>query len=80
MLISLLNLLELERDLSSSLPLPPVLEEGINILKANVVELSESDTLQQVLGVNVVSSTLLQSRPQDSPPATTCCNPCNLYM
>jgi hypothetical protein len=73
-------LLEPERDLPGSLPLHPVLEEGFSILEANVVELGESDALQQVLGVNVVSSTLLQSRPQDSPPAATCHNPCNLYM
>jgi hypothetical protein len=39
--ISFLDLLEPEWDLPSSLPPCPVLEEGINILKANVVELND---------------------------------------
>jgi hypothetical protein len=55
--ISLHN--EPEWDLPRSLPLHPVLEEGINILEANVVVLSESDALWQVLGIDVLSSTLL---------------------
>jgi hypothetical protein len=56
--ISPLDLLKPERDLPGSLPPCPVSEEGINILKANMVELGESDTLWQVLGEDVA---LLQS-------------------
>lgn len=65
-LTGLINVLEPQHNLSGSLPQPPVLEEGIHILEADVVELSKSNTIQQVLCKDVVAWGLLQLRPQDS--------------
>ena len=53
--INLVNSLEPEWDLPSSLPLGPVFEEGVNIFKMNVIILIKSDTPQQVLGKDEVA-------------------------
>ena len=68
----------MEGNLASSLPLRPVVEDGINILDMHVVELSESDVLWQVLRKDVVCLAVLHLRPWDSPLAASSCNPWNL--
>lgn len=53
--ISLVHFFEAEWDLSGSLPLRPVSEEGIGILKADVVVLREGNVIRQVLGMDEVA-------------------------
>ena len=47
-------------------------EEGIGILKTNVVKLSESTTVRQVLGEDEVTLGILQSSPWDPSLAAAC--------
>ena len=73
--IKLFNVLEMERNLPRSLPLWPVLKEGVKILEVHMVELSEQNAMWQVLCKDVIPLALSHLRPWDSPPAPACCNP-----
>jgi hypothetical protein len=53
--IGLVRFHEPQRDLAGRLPLRPVFEQGVGIIDANVVELSESNTVRQVLGKGMKS-------------------------
>ena len=64
----LVHLLETEWNLTASLPPYPVLEYGIDILLAEVVELLENDILGQILWMNVFVSGPLDISPGDSSP------------
>ena len=57
--------LESEGDLPRSLPLRPMFEEGVGILKTDVVVLGESVTIRQVLGEYEVVLVFSQLSPWD---------------
>ena len=64
----LVHLLEMEWNLTTSLPPYPVLEYGINVLLAEVVELLENDILGKILWMNVFILGPLDISPGDSSP------------
>jgi hypothetical protein len=70
--ISLVDFPEPEWDRAGSLPLRPVLEDGVDIVNANVMELGDSNTVRQVLGKDKVARGLLQFSPWDSSLAARC--------
>jgi hypothetical protein len=68
------NILELERDLPSSLPLHPVSEKGVSIIDTNVVVLGEGKIIWQVLGEDELIPGFLQLSPWDPSLVPTCCD------